>query len=1158
MIRFKIFLVIVLVVILAGLIYIQTTLSSDQQHQNIVNNLQQIDNNSVFLNEQVLKVHQGLLKNYDNLITTVDRQQVLLASLETEKPGLNQHQPNEVEHLQQMLTKLGLSTEHFLSANAILNNSLTYLPVLINELASGTDEQKQTTELAHQLLEEAFLYNRWHEPDRKANIQTLIDRLLTRSMTLKPDKADLLTAIISHTRIINEYSDLVDNELKTIFAIDISKTVATLRQQYIQLFAKKQQQAEYLNWGSYFIALSLVLIIINFISRLRLSASSLQARNEKLLTEIQQRTEAEAKEKTEASFLQTILDNISDGIVVCDNRGVLVAFNKAAEVIYGQGLKPISADQWTQHYKLYDKQGKEPLKKEQSPLYKALTKGRIDNQEIVIKFDSQLPKTVLINGTQLIKENNEKNGAVIYIRDITEQKKIDTEMRLAETAFKAHEAIMIADAEANIVRINDKFTEITGYSENEVIGKNPRILKSEIHDLAFYQHLWQELNGKGYWQGEIYNKRKNGQTYPEWMSISVVKNELNETSHYISHFRDITEYKQQQQQISRNTDEERVFTEILRFSFLPLDDFLQKSAEVIVSLPWLKLEPKSGIFLADEEGKNLTLVCNHNLSPELITLCAKVPFGKCLCGRAAQTGEIQFSACLDHRHEISFQGIKPHGHYNVPIMNGDKILGVVVLYLTHGHQQKDHEINFLKRAANVLGLGISRKQAEQKVEYLAYHDGLTALPNRRFLMDRLEQVISSNKRQNCFSALMYIDFDRFKKINDSLGHSVGDALLQEVANRFKHVLRQEDTIARLGGDEFVILLTNLPSNRETAIMEAQHITNKLHTTIKKEIKISGHSLFITLSIGVVIITEDDESTETVMMQADTAMYQAKANGRNSTQFFMPEMQAIAKKRLELEKDLRFALKRQEIQVFYQPQTNVKGELVGAEALIRWIHPQRGFVSPIDFIPIAEESETIILEMGHHVLKDACHKIQQWHSIESMKHIAVNVSPVQFRQPDFVAEVKQVIEQTNIDAKKLTLELTEGILVDNVEDVILKMQELKQLGIHFSIDDFGTGYSSLAYLTRFPLDQLKIDKSFVDDIGKDEDNQVIIETIIAMADRLSFNLIAEGVETSEQIKFLKDKGCFNYQGYYFSKPLPGIEFSEKYLYTENQIVSPLNY
>lgn len=291
MIRFKIFLVIVLVVILACLVFIQTTLSSDQQHQNILNKLQKIDKNSVFLNEQVLKVHQGLLRNYDNLITTVDQLEVMVASLETEKLGLNQHQPNDIEHLQQMLTKLGLSTEHFLSANAILNNSLAYLPVLINELSSRKNEQRGTAVLAHQLLEEVFLYNRWRELERKSNIKKLIGILLAGSMVVKPDKADLLTAIISHAQIINEYSDLVDNELKTIFSIDISKTIATLRQQYMQFYAERQQRTKYLTWGSYFIVFSLVLITINFISELRLSASSLQASNEKLLLEIQQRSE---------------------------------------------------------------------------------------------------------------------------------------------------------------------------------------------------------------------------------------------------------------------------------------------------------------------------------------------------------------------------------------------------------------------------------------------------------------------------------------------------------------------------------------------------------------------------------------------------------------------------------------------------------------------------------------------------------------------------------------------------------------------------------------------------------------------------------------------------------------------------------------------------
>lgn len=1145
--RLKNVLVFFLIATLIGLIFIQSNFFSNKNHHTILNDLQKIDHSSVFLCEQVLKVHQGILRNYDNLMSTIDHMDELITNLDTKKLGLIQQQENGIESLQLMIKKLSLSTEHFLSVNSVLNNSLAYLPLLIDGFSPRTEQQREIIQLVYPLLENAFLYAKWHEPERKHNIEILSDKLLASSLLVEPEKADLLNAIIRHSQLISEYSDHVNNELKTILAIDISTEIAAIRLQYMQSYSQKQDRRDLLNWGINVIAFCLVLLIIYFVYALRLSAISLSRSNTQLILEIKQRSEAEAKKRTEANFLQTILDNISDGIVVCDKKGILRVFNKAAEKIYGQGLKPIGLTQWAQQYQLFDKQGKKLLTKEQLPLYKALSNGCVNNEEITVKFNSQSPRTVLINGTQLIEGTGEKTGAVICIRDITERKRTDIEIRLAAAAFETHEAIMITDRDANIVRINNKFTEITGYSDKDVIGKNPRILKSGKHDKVFYQDLWQEVIKNGYWQGEITNKRKNGEIYLEWMSISDVRDEANEISHYVSHFRDITEYKLQQQQIARNADEERVLADILHFSFLPLTDFLQKSAEAIVSLPWLKLEPKSGVFLTDQEKdeESLFLVCNFNLSPELLTLYANVPFGKGLYRQAVKAGEIQFSSCINHRHEKTFLDIKPHGHYNLPIMDGNKVLGVVALYLTHGNQWYKSEVNFLKRVADVLSLGVSRKQAEQKVEYLAYHDGLTGLPNRMLLKDRLEQAIASNKRQNHFSALMYIDLDRFKNINDSLGHSVGDVLLQEISKRFKQVLRQEDTIARLGGDEFVILLTNMPPNREVSIVKAQHIASKLHSAATKELNILEHRLFITLSIGIVLIAKDEESTETLMIQADTAMYQAKENGRNDTQFFMPEMQAIAKVRLELEKDMRYALERDELQVYYQPQTNAKGELIGAEALIRWLHPQRGFVSPIDFIPIAEESG-VILDIGRYVLEDACQKINSWKNIESLEHIAVNVSPIQFRQPDFVITVQQVIERSGINASNLTLELTEGILVDNVEDVIDKMQKLKQLGVHFSIDDFGTGYSSLAYLTKFPLDQLKIDKSFVDDIGKDEDDQIIIETIIAMADRLGFNLIAEGVENIEQITFLKEKGCFYYQGYYFSKPLPSSEFAMKYL------------
>jgi len=734
------------------------------------------------------------------------------------------------------------------------------------------------------------------------------------------------------------------------------------------------------------------------------------------------------------------------------------------------------------------------------------------------------------------------------ITDVTVRIQHEDALRLAAIAFESHEGISITDAKGHIIRVNQAYTQITGYYFDDIIGSaNSTLFPMQEKDVLAQQEMKTALSERGNWQGQRWHKRKNGQDYLVWMNISVVKDAFKKTSHYITHFRDITESNRLQQQISRNADEERVLAAILQFSFLSKEDFLQKSAEIIVSLSWLKFKSKSGIFLhnAEDEDGILTLACSHNLAPELLTLCAKVPFGKCLCGRAAQTAEINYSSCVDSLHETTYSGMEPHGHYNVPIMDGDKVLAVLVLYLEHGHQQQDYELSFLKRVANVLSLGISRHQAEQEVEYLAYHDSLTALPNRLLLMDRLKQTLAINKRQHGFSVLMFIDLDRFKNINDSLGHSVGDALLQEIATRFKQVLREGDTIARFGGDEFVILLTDISASREAAVKEARIISDKLHAASAEEIRVLEHNLFVTLSIGIIVVTGHEKSTETIMMQADTAMYQAKTNGRNRTQFFMPEMQKLARERVELEKDLRYALERQEIQVYYQPQINVQGELVGAEALIRWQHPQRGFISPVEFIPIAEESGAII-ELGRYVLEDACQKIKLWQEIETLEHIAVNVSPIQFRQADFVSEVQQSLKKTKVDAKKLTLELTEGLLVEHVEDVIVKMTELKQLGIHFSIDDFGTGYSSLAYLTRFPVDQLKIDKSFVDDIGKDEDDQIIIETIIAMADRLRFNLIAEGVETREQIDFLTAEGCVNFQGYYFSKPLTDKDFSDKYL------------
>ncbi|MCK5913005.1 MAG: EAL domain-containing protein [Desulfuromusa sp.] len=437
-----------------------------------------------------------------------------------------------------------------------------------------------------------------------------------------------------------------------------------------------------------------------------------------------------------------------------------------------------------------------------------------------------------------------------------------------------------------------------------------------------------------------------------------------------------------------------------------------------------------------------------------------------------------------------------------------------------------------------------RKLAEARIEHLAYYDALTELPNRRLLLNRLEQNIARARRFGHYGTMLFLDLDRFKNINDSLGHPVGDTLLKEVANRLVHDLRAEDTVSRLGGDEFVVLLSDLGRDSVNAAAMAQQKAENIKIRLAKKFEIDGHDLHITPSIGVAMFPSSDnkeESGDDILRYADTAMYRAKDDGRDAIRFFLPSMQAAADSRLAVEKELRHALVRGELSLFYQPQVNSKGEILGAETLARWQHPEKGFISPAVFIPIAEATG-LILPIGDWVLRTACEQLKSWSdSGLTINHLAVNVSPRQFRQPNFVSQVQSIIEQTGADPTKLGLEITEGMVIDNILDTIEKMEALKKLGIELSIDDFGTGYSSLTYLKKMPLDILKIDQSFVRDIETDSNNAAIVETIISMANHLNLKVIAEGVETEAELNFLEEKGCPLYQGYFFSKPVPNDQF-----------------
>ncbi|TNF15331.1 MAG: EAL domain-containing protein, partial [Pseudomonadales bacterium] len=439
------------------------------------------------------------------------------------------------------------------------------------------------------------------------------------------------------------------------------------------------------------------------------------------------------------------------------------------------------------------------------------------------------------------------------------------------------------------------------------------------------------------------------------------------------------------------------------------------------------------------------------------------------------------------------------------------------------------------------------KQAQAQVQHLAYHDALTNLPNRALLMDRLTQQISLLKRHDLRGALLFLDLDHFKHINDSLGHPVGDAVLRLVTARLEASVRLEDTVARLGGDEFVVLLSGLEGKRSEVTRQVRQVAEKLRQLLAEPMLLDGHRLQVTPSIGVALIPDHGNTPADLLKRADIALYRAKDSGRNAIQLFRSTMQEAASARLRLENDLRLALARGEFELHFQPQVDARdGKVVGAEALLRWQHPQLGPQSPAQFIQVLEESG-LIIEVGSWVLAEACHFCSQLlvdGLIDSERFsLCVNISPRQFRQHEFVERVAKSLKDSRLPNAMLKLEVTEGIVIQNIDDTVGKMLRLKKHGVSFAMDDFGTGYSSLTYLKRLPVDMLKIDQSFVRDATSDPNDAEIIRAIIAMARSLDLELIAEGVEQQEQLDFLQALGCHLYQGYLFSKPLPQDAFRQ---------------
>ena len=685
--------------------------------------------------------------------------------------------------------------------------------------------------------------------------------------------------------------------------------------------------------------------------------------------DITRRKELEASLREQKEFFQLISESIGEHIAVLDLQGRRVYNSSSYRQLFSDGRELQGSDSFADVHPNDRDRVQEVFRQTAQTGIGQQIEYRLLRQDGAVRHMSSIGRAIRDHEGHVLR-------VVVVSHDITDRKQAEQWERIAAAAFESQQGMFITDAAGTILRVNQAFTDITGYSAEEAVGRTPRLLSSGRHDALFYAAMRESIERTGAWQGEIWNRRKNEEIYPEWLTISAVNDSEGRVTHYVSTITDIT----------------------------------------------------------------------------------------------------------------------------------------------------------------------LRKATQEEIKQLAFYDVLTGLPNRRLLHDRLRIAMAASARRDRRGALLFIDLDNFKTLNDTLGHEKGDLLLQQVAKRLTDCVRERDTVARLGGDEFVVMLEDLGAQSDEAASQSRIVGEKILSVLNRVYDLGGQQYHNTPSVGITLFGGQQNDIDELLKRADLAMYEAKATGRNTMRFFDPKMQAVVTARAALERDLRQALHDREFFVCYQPQVDRSGRVFGAEALVRWQHQQRGLVSPAEFIPLAEETG-LILQIGLWVMETACVQAATWAARAGREDftVSVNVSARQLRQPNFVEQVLGILSATGAQPRNLKLELTESMLLDNVQEIIAKMTALKSRGVGFSLDDFGTGYSSLSYLKQLPFDQLKIDQSFVRDLLTDPNDEVIARTIVALASSLGLDVIAEGVETVQQRDALAAQGCGAYQGYLFGRPLPMTEF-----------------
>ncbi len=917
-------------------------------HLNQTDRIRNIQEQTSILIRDLLLVEKSRFSHYDS----VTESQKTLMNLAKQ---LSDQEPLELE-LKTTVKQLIQQVDSFKSEYALYRNSLVYFPKGVQHLRflEGS-EKKISQEFIQQLIaleRQVFLFNVDNHLIDHDNLLRQFSAVTNTAKKLPDEYAESALVLLKHADILISHYSQLKSINQRLLKSDIVQQTHALLSRYKVAFQRQVDRSAQVRNAFYLVSLLLMAIVVVTISRLRLSLDKMQ--------ESEQR-------------LRQVADNAPVMLWMTNTEGRLVFTNQRWEQEHKSGFckdRNIYSDSCLDQVHPDDRENLQLHYKDQ----------KHSNEVSVIQYrvaDGQGGYSYwLENLVNRFSVEGEHIGYISSIIDISHQKQLEDEVQLAAMVFEySLQGIILTDKENKIIKVNHSFTEMTGYQEQEVLGKEPDVLNSGMQSTEFYEIILKELLVRGTWQGEVYNQRKNGEIFPEWLTMVAVKNDAKEITHYISIFNDITE----------------------------------------------------------------------------------------------------------------------------------------------------------------------KKKAAEDINFLAHYDVLTRLPNRTMFNDRLEHALLHAKRNKHSVALLFLDLDRFKVVNDSMGHGAGDELLKQVARDLRHCVRETDTVARLGGDEFTVVLEDV--NEEVSRI-CPIVADKIIQALSREYLINDKKVFIGVSIGIAVYPEDGGTIEQLLQRADMAMYHAKEQGRNIFRFYSSELNEQVQEKLYLETELRQAIDRNQLFLHYQPQYRLSDQtIIGFEALLRWQHPKIGEIPPDQFVCIAEESG-LILEMGEWVLKTAASQLVQWQrQSQSNLSMSINVSVKQLEREGFVEAVQQTLVETGLSPECIELEVTESIFLDEDSITLKLLNQLDRLGVQLAMDDFGTGYSNMSYLKKLPIDRIKIDRCFVSELPNDEDDMAIVCAVIDIARHFKIGVIAEGIDQQEQAEYLLKQGCDIGQGYFYSKPLSAEEASK---------------